>query len=285
MERAGDAEPSGGRDPRVARRVQQREPCGRPPRSSAGGSNDLFAELCAIPSPFGSERACADRVVAELRGAGPRGRPRTMRARRVGAATCWRAYLLRAHARPVASARSCSARTSTRSRMRRPDRAGRRGRRLDQPQRGDPRRRQQGGRGGDAGARPPDRDRGSPSGSSCCSPSPRRTRSRGRRSSTSRSCARTSASCSTTRRRSARSSWRRRRYFRIEATFHGEAAHAGIRPQDGRSAIVAAARAIAAMRLGRLDEETTANVGTIHGGAAGRTSCPTAARCWRRRAR
>jgi tripeptide aminopeptidase len=34
----------------------------------------------------------------------------------------------------------------------------------------------------------------------------------------------------------------------------------------GRSAIVAAARAIAAMRLGRLDEETTANVGTIAGG-------------------
>src|SRR4051795_8050120 len=32
--------------------------------------NDLFAELCAIPSPFGNERACADRVTAELRGLG-----------------------------------------------------------------------------------------------------------------------------------------------------------------------------------------------------------------------
>jgi tripeptide aminopeptidase len=58
-------------------------------------------------------------------------------------------------------------------------------------------------------------------------------------------------------------------YFRIEAAFHGKAAHAGIRPEDGRSAIEAAARAIAAMELGRLDDETTANVGTITGGAGG----------------
>ena len=41
-----------------------------------------------------------------------------------------------------------------------------------------------------------------------------------------------------------------------------------MRPEDGRSAIVAAASAIAAMRLGRLDAETTANVGTIEGGTA-----------------
>jgi tripeptide aminopeptidase len=57
-------------------------------------------------------------------------------------------------------------------------------------------------------------------------------------------------------------------HYRIEATFHGAAAHAGIRPEEGRSAIVAAARAVAAMRLGRLDAETTANVGTIAGGTA-----------------
>ncbi|MEZ5124049.1 MAG: M20/M25/M40 family metallo-hydrolase [Solirubrobacterales bacterium] len=55
-------------------------------------------------------------------------------------------------------------------------------------------------------------------------------------------------------------------YYRIEADFHGQAAHAGLRPEDGRSAIVAAARAIAALRVGRIDEETTANVGTIAGG-------------------
>jgi tripeptide aminopeptidase len=57
-------------------------------------------------------------------------------------------------------------------------------------------------------------------------------------------------------------------YQRIVAEIHGRAAHAGIRPEDGRSAIVAAARAVAAMRLGRLDAETTANVGTITGGTA-----------------
>jgi tripeptide aminopeptidase len=58
-------------------------------------------------------------------------------------------------------------------------------------------------------------------------------------------------------------------YHRLTADFHGRAAHAGIRPQDGRSAIAAAANAIASMSLGRLDPETTANVGTIEGGTAG----------------
>lgn len=57
-------------------------------------------------------------------------------------------------------------------------------------------------------------------------------------------------------------------HFRIEAEFRGAAAHAGIRPELGRSAILAAARAISAMRIGRLDEATTVNVGTIEGGSA-----------------
>jgi tripeptide aminopeptidase len=57
-------------------------------------------------------------------------------------------------------------------------------------------------------------------------------------------------------------------YQRVVADLHGRAAHAGIRPEEGRSAIAAAARAIAAMQLGRLDPETTANVGTIAGGTA-----------------
>jgi tripeptide aminopeptidase len=39
-------------------------------------------------------------------------------------------------------------------------------------------------------------------------------------------------------------------------------------PEDGRSAILAAARAISEMRLGRVDEDSTANVGTIQGGTA-----------------
>jgi tripeptide aminopeptidase len=57
-------------------------------------------------------------------------------------------------------------------------------------------------------------------------------------------------------------------YHKLVADFHGLAAHAGIRPEDGRSAIHAAARAIAPMPLGRIDDETTANVGTIKGGTA-----------------
>jgi tripeptide aminopeptidase len=57
-------------------------------------------------------------------------------------------------------------------------------------------------------------------------------------------------------------------HYRVIGDLHGRAAHAGVRPEAGRSAIVAAARAIAAMRLGRVDEQTTANVGTIEGGSA-----------------
>ena len=55
----------------------------------------------------------------------------------------------------------------------------------------------------------------------------------------------------------------------IRADFTGVEAHAGIRPEDGSNAIAAAAAAIARMELGRLDEETTANVGTISGGTSG----------------
>jgi tripeptide aminopeptidase len=57
-------------------------------------------------------------------------------------------------------------------------------------------------------------------------------------------------------------------YKRLAAEFEGAEAHSGIRPEDGRSAIAAAAAAISAMKLGRLDEGTTANVGVISGGSA-----------------
>ena len=57
-------------------------------------------------------------------------------------------------------------------------------------------------------------------------------------------------------------------YYRLEADFRGQAAHAGIRPEAGHNAIVAAARAVAAIPSGRLDESTTANVGQIEGGSA-----------------
>ncbi len=52
------------------------------------------------------------------------------------------------------------------------------------------------------------------------------------------------------------------------ATFRGKAAHAGVCPEKGISAIALAAAAINAMQLGRLDEVTTANIGTIAGGSA-----------------
>lgn len=57
-------------------------------------------------------------------------------------------------------------------------------------------------------------------------------------------------------------------YQRIVGDFEGLEAHAGIRPEDGHSAIEAAAAAIGAMTLGRLDPKTTANVGMIRGGSA-----------------
>jgi tripeptide aminopeptidase len=56
---------------------------------------------------------------------------------------------------------------------------------------------------------------------------------------------------------------------KILADFAGVEAHAGIRPEDGNSAIAAAAAAISRMKLGRLDPETTANVGLISGGTSG----------------
>jgi tripeptide aminopeptidase len=57
-------------------------------------------------------------------------------------------------------------------------------------------------------------------------------------------------------------------YKRLLADFEGVEAHSGIRPEEGQSAIAAAAAAISRMSLGRLDEETTANIGVIDGGTA-----------------
>jgi tripeptide aminopeptidase len=54
----------------------------------------------------------------------------------------------------------------------------------------------------------------------------------------------------------------------LDFRFHGRAAHAGMYPEDGCSAIAAASRAIADFRLGRIDDETSANVGEISGGTA-----------------
>lgn len=61
--------------------------------------------------------------------------------------------------------------------------------------------------------------------------------------------------------------------MRIEATFKGKAAHAGVAPEQGISAIQVAARAIDKMKLLRIDHETTANVGIIQGGTATNIVC------------
>ncbi len=54
----------------------------------------------------------------------------------------------------------------------------------------------------------------------------------------------------------------------MDVTITGRAAHAGASPEKGINAIAVAADAIGQMKLGRLDEETTANVGMIQGGVA-----------------
>lgn len=54
----------------------------------------------------------------------------------------------------------------------------------------------------------------------------------------------------------------------MEFVVHGLESHAGVAPENGISAIKIAAEAIAAMKLGRIDYETTANIGVIEGGAA-----------------
>lgn len=54
----------------------------------------------------------------------------------------------------------------------------------------------------------------------------------------------------------------------FKATFIGKASHSGIAPEKGINAIVAAAKAISRIPIGRVDGTTTLNVGMIHGGEA-----------------
>ncbi len=56
--------------------------------------------------------------------------------------------------------------------------------------------------------------------------------------------------------------------YSIQVRIQGRASHSGMAPEEGRSAIAAASRAIAELRLGRVDEVTSANVGLISGGTA-----------------
>lgn len=54
--------------------------------------------------------------------------------------------------------------------------------------------------------------------------------------------------------------------IQYEVTVEGKSAHAGFEPEKGVSAIVAASNIISKLRLGRINSNTTANVGTINGG-------------------
>jgi tripeptide aminopeptidase len=56
--------------------------------------------------------------------------------------------------------------------------------------------------------------------------------------------------------------------YKIKVTVQGKTAHAGIAPEEGINAIVLAGKALAEIKEGRIDEETTANVGIIKGGQA-----------------
>lgn len=55
---------------------------------------------------------------------------------------------------------------------------------------------------------------------------------------------------------------------KIRIDVHGTAAHAGLNPEAGVNALQIAAEAITKLKLGRLDEESTANIGVIDGGVA-----------------
>ena len=54
----------------------------------------------------------------------------------------------------------------------------------------------------------------------------------------------------------------------LTVTFHGRKAHAGVEPEKGIDALRVACESVAGMPLGRIDEETVANIGTITGGEA-----------------
>nr|WP_255723602.1 M20/M25/M40 family metallo-hydrolase [Sporosarcina sp. ACRSL] len=60
---------------------------------------------------------------------------------------------------------------------------------------------------------------------------------------------------------------------KLWTTIHGKTAHAGVAPEKGVSAINIAAKSIAAMTLGRIDSETTANIGSFAGGQATNIVC------------
>lgn len=57
-------------------------------------------------------------------------------------------------------------------------------------------------------------------------------------------------------------------YYRMDFAIMGRSAHAGVEPEKGISAIEIASKIISLLKLGRIDDETTANIGLIEGGSA-----------------
>lgn len=60
---------------------------------------------------------------------------------------------------------------------------------------------------------------------------------------------------------------------KVTIKLYGKSAHAGVNPEDGISAIQIAGKAISRMPLGRIDSETTANIGKFEGGGATNIVC------------
>jgi tripeptide aminopeptidase len=60
---------------------------------------------------------------------------------------------------------------------------------------------------------------------------------------------------------------------KVKAIIYGRTAHAGVAPEKGISAITVAAKSIAKMPLGRIDEDTTANIGRFEGGSQTNIVC------------
>ncbi|WP_018923902.1 M20/M25/M40 family metallo-hydrolase [Salsuginibacillus kocurii] len=60
---------------------------------------------------------------------------------------------------------------------------------------------------------------------------------------------------------------------KVNVDVYGKKAHAGVEPEKGVSAITVSAKAVSKMPLGRIDEETTANIGRFEGGSQTNIVC------------
>ena len=222
---------------------------------------DRFVRLCEIPSPTGSERAVADDVLAELRDLGVEVREDDAAARRAGR----RGQPDRAGPGDGGGV-GLVLRASRHGPGGRHDRGRARRRRLPQPRRDDPRRRQQGGR--DRAGRARRAARRAPArrpGLELVFTVAEEDGLRGAKELDLGALRSPFGLRARPREPDRRGDHRRAHLPAPGGRVRGRRGPRGIRPEDGRSAIEAAAAAVASMSLGRLDDETTANVGVIDG--------------------